>query len=180
MRLFTTLRPPPEVRAALLTTQGGVEGARWQDDDQLHLTLRFIGEVDARMADDLASALSSIAAPRFTLAIAGAGHFEKSGRTHTLWAGVAPNPALDRLQKKVERACQAAGLAPEPRKFAPHVTLARLGSGAQRTSEWLARNGALAAPPWRVDAFALYQSTLGTGGSIYTPLAEWPLDPPER
>jgi RNA 2',3'-cyclic 3'-phosphodiesterase len=179
-RLFVSLRPPPEVRDALLAAQGGVEGARWQDEDQLHLTLRFVGEADPRMADDLASALSAISAPAFTLSLRGAGHFEKRGRTHTLWAGIAANPDLDHLQRKVERACQAAGFPPEPRKFAPHVTLARMRGSGPGIGEWVARHGALAAPPWRVAAFRLYESELGSGGSIYTPLAEWPLHPSDR
>lgn len=176
-RLFVSLRPPPPVRAALLAAQGGVEGARWQSDDQLHLTLRFVGAVDPRTADDLVSALGAVHARGFALALRGVGHFERKGRAHTLWAGIAPSPALEHLQRKVERACQAAGLASEPRKFAPHVTLARLSGAAVGVGEWLARHGALAPPDWPVVSFRLYESTLGGGGSLYTPVAEWPLGP---
>jgi len=179
-RLFVSLRPPPLVRDALLAAQGGVERSRWQDDDQLHLTLRFCGEVDPRTADDLATVLSAITAPGFALTIRGVGHFARKGRTHTLWAAVAPSAPLDHLQRKVERACQAAGLPPEPRKFAPHVTLARLGGGALGVGEWIAGNGALTAPPWPVGSFRLYESRLGSGGSVYTPLSEWPLGSPAR
>lgn len=178
-RLFVSLRPPAPVRDALLAAQGGVEGARWQDDEQLHLTLRFVGEMDPRTGDDLAAALSAICAPDFRLAVRGVGHFERKGRAHTLWAGVAPSAPLGALQRKIECACQAAGLEPEPRKFAPHVTLARLGGGASGAGEWLARNGALTAPEWPVASFRLYESRLGSGGSVYVPLAEWPLYPPE-
>ncbi|MGX7951745.1 RNA 2',3'-cyclic phosphodiesterase [Tsuneonella sp. HG249] len=176
-RLFVSLRPPRPVRDALLSAQGGVEGARWQDEDQLHLTLRFCGEVDRRTADDLVAALGSFTAAPFELAVRGVGHFERKGRPHTLWAGLAPCPALERLQRRVERACRAAGQAPEPRKFAPHLTLARIGGAAQGIGEWLARYGALAAPEWNVGSFRLYESRLGHGGSVYTPLAEWPLEP---
>lgn len=180
VRLFASLRPPRAVRDALIDAQGGVEGARWQDEEQLHLTLRFVGEIGPHTAEDLTDALSAVSAPGFTLALRGVGHFERRGRPHTLWAGVAPSAPLAALQRKVERACQAAGLDPEPRKFAPHVTLARLGGSAGPIGDWLARNGALSAPAWPVASFRLYESRLGAGGSVYVPLAEWPLDPPER
>ncbi len=178
VRLFVALRPPSGVRAALLAAQGGVEGARWQDEDQLHLTLRFCGEVDDRTGQDLVSALDGILAPSFALDVRGAGYFERKGRPHTLWAGFAPSPDLTTLQGKVERACQAAGLPPEPRKFAAHITLARMSGGAVGVGEWVARNGSLAAPRWPVSSFGLYESRLGKGGSSYNLLVEWPLGPP--
>jgi 2'-5' RNA ligase len=179
-RLFVSLRPPAPVRDALIDAQGGVEGARWQDDDQLHLTLRFIGEVDTRITQDIIDALSAVTAPSFTLAVRGVGHFERRGRPHSLWAGLAPSPPLEGLQRKVERACQVAGLPPEPRKFAPHVTLARTRGTQVGLAGWLAAYGPLAAPEWRVSSFRLYDSRLGSGGSVYTAVAEWPLDPPEH
>lgn len=175
-RLFVSLRPPPPVRAALLAAQGGVEGARWQNDDQLHLTLRFVGEVDRHAARDLGDALSAVSSARFGLTVRGVGHFERKGRPHTLWAGVAPSPPLESLRHQVERACRAAGLAGETRRFMPHVTLARLGGGAAGAGGWLARHGALTAPDWQVATLRLYESRLGSGGSVYIPVAEWPLD----
>ncbi|MCT2559096.1 RNA 2',3'-cyclic phosphodiesterase [Tsuneonella sp. YG55] len=176
-RLFVALRPPPPVRAALLAAQGGVERARWQSDEQLHLTLRFVGEVDRRTAEDLVTALDGVSAPSFTLEVRGVGHFEKKGRASALWAAVAPNPALEVLERRVERACRAAGIAPETRRFIPHVTLARLGGGAVGAGDWLSANGSLVAPAWPVAAFRLYESRMGRGGSAYLPLAEWTLDP---
>jgi 2'-5' RNA ligase len=140
-RLFVALRPPEQVRDALLSIAGGVEGARWQSDDLLHLTLRFAGDVSRRGEDDLVEALSAIEHDPFTLQVRGVGHFEKRGRVNGLWAAFAPSPALASLQRKVERACKAAGLAAEPRTFVPHVTLARLGGRAIGGGEWLARHG---------------------------------------
>jgi 2'-5' RNA ligase len=178
IRLFAALRPPTPVRAALLAAQGGVARARWQSDAQLHLTLRFIGEVDIRAADDIADALGRVTAGGFSLAAKGAGHFEKKGRPTALWAAIAPAPPLISLQAKIERACRSAGLAAEPRRFVPHVTLARLGPDAAGAGEWLAANAALSTPEWLVDRFWLYESRLGQTGSSYTPLAEWALGPP--
>lgn len=154
---------------------GGVEAARWQDDGQLHLTLRYIGETDPRLADDLVDALGRIDAPRLDLTVHGVGFFERKGQPSALWARIAPDPALETLQKKVERTCQSVGLEPEHRKFVPHVTLARLNASAGPIAPWLADHSALSAPPWPVDGFRLYESTLTPGGSLYDPVIEWRL-----
>jgi 2'-5' RNA ligase len=174
-RLFVALRPPEAIRDVLIDTMDAVEGARWQGDDQLHLTLRFVGEVPTPQAEDLAAELGRVPGPAFTLRLAGVGHFARKGRAHTLWAGLAPSPELDLLQGKVERACQRVGLEPEGRKFAAHITLARLGGGAGPLGEWLARNGTLSAPAWPVDEFQLVESTLGAGGSHYEPVVRYRL-----
>jgi 2'-5' RNA ligase len=174
-RLFVALRPPVAVRDVLIDTMDGVAAARWQDDAQLHLTLRYIGETDPRVADDLVDALGRIDAPRFELAVRGVGYFERKGQPTALWAGVAPDAALDTLQKKVERVCQSVGLEAEHRKFTPHITLARLNSAAGPVAPWLAQHSRLAAPAWPVDSVRLYESTLTPGGSQYDPVVEWRL-----
>lgn len=174
-RLFVAIRPPEAVRDQLIDTMEGVKNARWQDEDQLHLTLRFAGEVDLRTAEDLAGALGAVGAAPFDLALSGVGHFARKGRPHSLWAGVAPSPALEALHRKVERACQAAGLEPEHRKFAPHVTVARLGGASGRIEGWLAAHGALRSEPWTVDEFRLYQSELTPGGAEYETVVRYPL-----
>lgn len=174
-RLFVAIRPPQDLRDLLIDTMEGLEAARWQDEEQLHLTLRFAGEVDPRTAEDLAAALARIDAGPFPLALSGVGHFERKGRPHTLWAGIAPSPELLSLQKKVERACQAAGLVPERRKFAPHVTLARLNAASGRVEGWLGAHEGLRSEPWPVEDFRLYESVLAPGGALYEPLLRYPL-----
>ncbi len=174
-RLFVALRPPPPIRDALLDTMEAVERARWQDEDQLHLTLRFVGEIDAPLAEDLAAELGRVDAARFDLTIVGAGHFARKGRPSALWAAVAPSAPLATLQQKIERACQRIGLEPEHRKFTPHVTLARLGGAAGPVGDWLALHGALSTPPWPVDEFRLYESVLAPGGSVYEPVVSYRL-----
>lgn len=103
-RLFVALRPPPAIRAVLLGMAGGVEGARWQEDEQLHLTLRFIGEVPRAQAEDVAAALGTVSAPDVAATLDGVGRFDRRGRIDTLWARVAPAPALSDLAQKVNRA----------------------------------------------------------------------------
>ena len=99
-RLFVALRPPPDIRDPLIDTMEGVEGARWQSDEQLHLTLRFVGEADTAQANDLVSALEAVRAPRFTLQLRGLGTFERKGRTRALWAKVDESEPLAILHRR--------------------------------------------------------------------------------
>lgn len=174
-RLFVAIRPPPPIRDMLIDTMEALEGARWQDDDQLHLTLRFVGDCDARRADDLVAALEGVQVPSFPLSLAGIGHFERKGRPHTLWAGIGESAPLLVLQGRVEAACRRAGLAPETRHFAPHVTIARLNAGTAPVGPWISEHGALSSPPWTVDAFLLYESHLGAAGALYEPVRRYSL-----
>lgn len=180
LRLFVALRPPAQIRRRLRETMAGVPGARWQDDEQLHLTVRFVGEVDERLADDLAAALAGVRAPAPAVALAGVGRFGDARRAHALWAGVAPHDALAALHRKVDAACVRAGLAPERRAYLPHITLARLPRAAGVAFEldgWLADAAALASAPFTLPHLILYESRLGREGAHYDALARWPLDP---
>jgi 2'-5' RNA ligase len=96
-RLFIGIRPPAHVREALIDTMEALEGARWQDDEQLHLTMRFVGEVEREAANDLAAALASIALPSFELELEGVSHFERKGMPTAIWARVRPAPELERV-----------------------------------------------------------------------------------
>jgi len=174
-RLFVALKPPKEMRAALLALMGGVPGARWQSDDQLHLTLRFIGEVDRPQADDIAAALGTVDRPRPTIALNGGGSFDHKGKIHSLWAGIAPDEALNHLHARVERALVRAGIAPDQRAFTPHITLARLGRRAWPVAPFLGRLAGLASPPATIDAFILFESRLGHEGPSYEAVARYPL-----
>ena len=180
VRLFVALRPPPGVREQLFDLTDGVAHARWQDDEQLHLTLRFIGEVDPHTADDLAACLGQIHAPTPSVRLAGVGRFEHRGRTDTLWAGVAPHDALAQLHRKVDAACVRAGLPPERRAYLPHITLARLprsGGTAPEIERWLANGAGLSSPPFALPHLVLYQSHLARDGATYEPVMRWPLGP---
>jgi 2'-5' RNA ligase len=172
-RLFVAIRPPAEVREALLDASGGIEGARWQDETQLHLTLVFAGEVDRTRADDLVDALADVESAPFPLEIAGAGHFERKGAATAVWARVPPTEPLAQLHGRVERACRRAGITTERRAYSPHVTLARLGRAAGPIGGWLAEHGTLRAGPWQVTGFTLYQSHTGHDGAQYQPLVDY-------
>lgn len=174
-RLFAAIRPPAPVIDALLALEGGIADARWQDRGQLHLTLRFFGEIEASQAEDLAATLLQVRCEPFALALRGVGHFERRGRPHTLWAGVAPSEPLAALQRRVEATARRMGLPPEPRRFAPHITLARLNSASGPALPFLAAHAALASEPWPVTAFDLIESTLTPAGADYQTVRRYPL-----
>jgi len=179
IRLFVALRPPPAIRQSLLDIMEGVPTARWQDEEQLHVTLRFIGEVERPVAEDVAIALSQIVAQTPNVSLAGVGRFEKRGRTDTLWAGVTPHEALAALHRKVDQACVRAGLPPEHRAYLPHITVARLARSAGvgfAIEDWLATHAALSSAPFPLPHLVLYQSHLGRDGATYEPVARWALD----
>jgi 2'-5' RNA ligase len=168
IRLFIALRPPLPIRETLLDIMEGVPAARWQDDDQLHITLRFIGEVERPVAEDIAVALGQVIAPMPNVALASVGRFATRGRTDALAA----------LHRKVDQACVRAGLAPEHRAYLPHITLARLSRSAGGTPAvdgWLAAHAGLASTPFPLTHLVLYQSLLGRDGAAYEPVARWAL-----
>jgi 2'-5' RNA ligase len=174
-RLFVALRPPPPLRAYLTARMGGVAHARWQSDDQLHLTLRFLGEVDRSRAEEVAGALRTIDRPRPSIAIDGVGSFGRDRGITSIWARVAPDPALIRLHDRIERVLIRLGLGAEPRVFRPHITLARLSAGAGVPPAALAPLAGLAFDPVTVDQVLLFESTVGPTGAHYDVVARYPL-----
>lgn len=172
-RLFIALRPPEAIRDALMDIMGGIDGARWQDDEQLHCTLAFIGQIENPEFDALVAALEEVESPSFTAEVVGVGHFERKGRPSAVWAGVPLSEPLAQLQRRVVRACRQAGLPPERRQYRPHITLARLPRSAGSIGEWLARNGRLRAGPWDVSGFTVYESRLSPAGAAYDPLIDY-------
>lgn len=176
MRLFVALSLPRDLRDRLGGLASGLPGARWVDPDNLHLTLRFIGEVDGREAEDVDAALSGIQGKRFSLTLSGVGQFGDERRPRALWVGVEPNEALERLQAKIETALQRAGLAPEKRKFKPHVTLARLKTHpGERLHDYIVQRSLFRAGPFDVSEFTLFSSYLANSGAIYSAEAVYPL-----
>lgn len=176
-RLFVAIDLPAILRARLVGLCAGVRGAKWVSTEQIHLTLRFIGEVDNGRFADIAEALDNIHLAPFTLRLSGVGHFPPRGKPKVLWAGVADGAAVSRLHDKIEVRLQRLGLPPDARKFAPHVTLARLkGAPITGVSDFLARNGLFASDGFAVSEFHLYSSHLGSAGALHRIEASYPLD----
>jgi len=180
IRLFVAVDLPEDVRNATARLCFGVPGARWVGAENLHLTLRFIGEVDEGAFEDIAAALALVRAPAFPLTLRGVGCFASRRLVRALWVGVDKTEALNHLHGRIESALLRAGLAPEGRKFTPNVTLARLRDAPRhRVDGFLREHGLFRAGPFTVESFALFSSFLSQSGALHRAEAVYPLASPE-
>lgn len=169
IRLFIAIDPPPDIRSYIKDLGRGIPGARPVPEEQIHLTLHFLGEVEGTLFKDIRESLLEVKKDPFSLQISGVGHFPPRGKPRVIWAGVTPTDEIIRLQKRVGKELLACGVALEKRKFSPHITLARLhNSPLQRVSEFLSGNSFLKSPPFTVDSFHLFSSQLGRNGALHT------------
>jgi 2'-5' RNA ligase len=179
IRLFVAIPLPDTIRAQLALLQSGLQGARWITPGNIHLTLRFIGEVHNDVAADIDLALADVMVPGFMLQLDGIGDFGRGKHPHALWAGVAPSKQLMHLQAKIESALVRAGLDAETRKFSPHITIARLKDVRKhRVEDWATLHGAFRSAPFQVERFVLYSSFLKSSGAVYLEEASYPLNGP--
>lgn len=174
-RLFVAIRPPLQVRDILTDAMGGISGARWQADAQLHLTLRFIGEVSGHRAADVHAALGRLRHPTFEIAISGVGTFDRHGQPDAVWARLTPHGPLQTLHKKIDQALVRIELEPERRAYLPHITLARLNRTAGSVGNFIAQAAALASAPFMVEDFTLFESKLAPEGAAYLEIERYPL-----
>src|ERR1051325_9188462 len=175
LRLFVGIEFPPELRLRLSLLCAGVAGAKWVDAGNLHLTLRFIGEIDEGLAADVDEALARMKARRFMLQLAGVGVFG-GNRPHALWVGIERSPPLLQLRDKIEQALIRVGLEPEGRRFAPHVTLARLRDPVlDQLGAFLAAHARFRADPLPVAQFSLIASFPTKSGSVYEDQGDYQL-----
>jgi len=177
-RLFTGLEVPPDVAFRLSLKRGGLAGSRWIDPENYHITLRFIGDVDRQTASDVADSLDRLTqSQRFDIRLTNLGTFG-GDKPRALHALVEPGEALLRLQAAQERVLQRAGLAPEGRRYVPHVTLARLrGSNAMAVAQFMAEAGRFEPIVFPVHRFVLYSSRDSVGGGPYVVEQTYPLSP---
>lgn len=175
-RLFTGLEIPESLGLSLSFLRGGLPGAKWIDVENYHVTLRFIGDIDETTAREIAAELARVRRRRFEVRIEGIVAF--GGRQpHSLIAKVAPSPALSELQGEHERICQRLGLPAEPRKFVPHVTIARCKAvGHAAVAQWLALRGGFSGGEWTAERFVLYSSKASRGGGPYVVEEAYPLE----
>lgn len=177
IRLFVALALPEQVKAQLAALAGGIPNVRWVPPANYHLTLRFIGEIESWQAEEVDAALAGIRVPRFELALAGIGTFEKGGRIQSIHITAERSEELTRLQAKVETALQRVGLEPERRRFAPHVTLARTDKAeTHRLVSFIQAHSLFRSPPVPIDHFVLFSSFLGKEAPHYLPEVEYALD----
>ncbi|MGH6891485.1 MAG: RNA 2',3'-cyclic phosphodiesterase [Dongiaceae bacterium] len=180
MRLFVALALPDNIRWQLRLICGGLAGAgRWVPPENLHITLRFLGEVDGRDTDYVDAALAGIRAPRFPLRLKGVGAFTSGQRVKAVYAGIEKQPALQHLRDKVESAVVRAGLPPEGQKYTPHVTLSRPKEAPLgKLQHYLAEHSLFKTEPFEVTHFTLYSSVMGSEQAVYTALRSYALSTP--
>ena len=174
-RLFIAIRPPEAICDLLVDAMDDSPELRWVGDELLHVTLRFVGEVERPLASDLAVALGRVEADPFELRISGIGRFDQK-RGGALWAGIEPKAPVAALSAKVERACQSIKLEPERRSFHPHITLARWNGRSNRAADSLVeRLAGLSSDPFAVDRFILFESHLSRHGPHYEAVTDYEL-----
>ena len=174
-RLFTALEIPRDAALSLSLLRGGLPGARWIDVENYHITLRFIGDVEGHVADEVANALDCVRRPEFMLNLSGVDAFG-SKKPHSIYAGVSPSPELNALQGEIERICQRLRIPADPRKFTPHVTLARLRNPhIADVVHYLSSRGNFSTMPFKVGRFVLMSSRDSVGGGPYVVEEAWPL-----
>lgn len=179
IRSFAAIAMPEPIAEALDDLQEGLAGVHWTPAENLHLTLAFLGEQTPRALEDLDAALLGLRHPRFDLRLSGVDAFGRKD-ARVVFAGVAPCPSLLSLQSKVAVAARGADIALETRKYAPHVTIARLSRGAvrpERLQAYLAAHNLFETAPFAVEEITLFRSTLTRDGPIYEPMAVYPLEP---
>ena len=168
-RLFIAVNLPAALKAAFSGFSGELPLARWVRPEELHLTLRFIGEVDQDTTTAIRGALSRISFAPFKLTLRGVGHFPPGKRPRVLWVGLDPCTALMQLHLELELALLETGIPAEGRRFSPHLTLARLKETLPAAvSAFEIRHGDLACPPFEVGEFILYSSLLTAKGAVHS------------
>ncbi len=171
-RLFIALHLPQTVKSGLMRLKTTIPTARWSDERQFHLTLRFLGDIANNQVGQIESALSHIALPTFEMSLNGVGCFPENINkpTRVLWAGISAPKTLFDLQKQIEIAMIGAGFGEADKPFNPHITLARLKTAKPlgAVKSFLDANRDYASELFQVTQFALVESRLDPRGAVYT------------
>lgn len=168
LRLFVAIELPEDIKDELVGIAFGVPGARWVDPDSLHLTLRFLGEVNGTVAQDLGTRLSRLDVAPFEMRLADVGFFPPRGPAEVLWIGVDKSEPLEHLRRLVDQAATRLGIEPDRRKWTPHVTLARLDDAPEsRLARFAAEHSLYRSKSFTVDRMTLFSSRLLSTGARY-------------
>ena len=180
IRLFVGLELPENIKAQLMALDKNLSGALWKDEDRLHLTLQFIGNIEEPQANELMQELRFIRFPAFHLSLKEIGYFETGDIPHHLWAGVAENKALKELQEKVAAAVRKLRFPDQNKfKFYPHVTLAKLqGTPMSEVMAYIGRNNLFHSDLFLVESFCLFSSHAKEAGEgkYYRVEEQYPLN----
>lgn len=177
LRLFTALDPPAAIKQQLLLLRRSMPGARWQNADQMHITVKFIGEVENGLLPEIKEALASIKVDSLTLSFDSVDYFGSNRYPRTLYAKISPNPELTKLNKQIKNALSEIDIKTERQKFKPHITLARLKQTSyQSVGQFIQQEALFKTDGFKVDEFHLFSSKLHPEGSQYFIEDSFPLD----
>jgi len=178
-RLFIAVDIPQRIKDDIVSTYLAIPGAKWVKEDQLHITLRFLGEPDAVTEEKIIFALNTISFPPFCIALKGCGYFPPRREPRILWIGINDQKNVTALQGKIERLLISAGISPDKRRFHPHVTISRLNnSPVNRVIDYLTNYSLFQSEPFYINEFCLYSSILRKEGACYTKEATFKLSNP--
>ncbi len=189
LRAFIAVEIPTGIQDAITQSTASLKNAlpkplvRWVAPQNVHLTLKFLGDVSPTNLEQLAEALKVETASHgmFSISVGGLGAFPSPRRARVIWIGLEAPPALEALRRGVEAAAAQLGYAPEERPFSPHLTIGRVGQNvicggftahshrSRSNQSWVA---------WhvqQVEALHIFKSDLQPGGSVYTHLYALPL-----
>lgn len=174
-RLFAALEIPADLAAELALLRGGLFGARWTEEEDFHLTLRFIGDIDLRLAGEIEGELADIRKPAFPVTLERLDWFGGE-RPRAIIVRAKATPELAALHTKIENALRRLGAPPEPRKFVPHVTLARLrGASVAGVADYLSARSFFSPRSFVAHRFALFSARESVGGGPYVVESAFPL-----
>jgi len=176
-RLFIALTPPAPVRSAVAELRTPSRNVRWTPTEQLHVTLRFLGEVTLELSEILIDRLETISVDPFVLPIEGVGSFPQKGLPRVLWVGIGSgHPRLHQLRKQVDDTLLAVGADADLRTFHPHITVGRCNEKATpAVNAWVRTHREFAGPVFLVETFDLYASELHPTGAVHRLLVSFPL-----
>lgn len=175
-RLFFGIEIPAPIKTRLLKVKTDINGARWQSKAQLHLTLAFLGEVEEERITLARDNARKVTHPPFELEASGLGCFGKQESPKILWAGVSHEDELRELQHTLAQGLISEGFTLQNPSFKPHITLSRFRAGAGSVAELIELYRSTRFGSWPVQGFALFESTPGQSGSVYTVLERYPLN----
>ncbi len=180
IRLFAGLDLPLEIKKQLQNLQRGMPTALWRPMEKMHLTLRFIGNIEEELlAEEVLKELRYVRFPAFHFSLKGIGYFARSDVPHHIWAGVDEDKAIRELQEKIDAAIKKAGAGQEDKfKFTPHVTLGKLyGADMSDVYRYIQANNLFHTESFQATSFTLYQSIARENGEgkYYKEIEEFPL-----
>ena len=167
-RLFIAASLNKEALQKLESLSFGIPEVRWQRPDQMHCTLKFIGDCDHEEMDEICSALEKVESQEFSINLKGVGVFPNSKSPKVLWAGVEESPVLINLKNSIEKSLVEIGIAREKKRFRPHITLARLKNpNIQNIINYLKTNHFFNLKDIKLEEFHLFSSLLSHKGAKY-------------